>query len=160
MGIKGNIYGIRVNGDFINCELSCSLTVNRQMVNKSGSHSGKYRHYRAGYIDWSITADARTVVSVLSGSFNNLLDSQLSGTEIDVFISARVSNVRQIDIGGKALIPNISVGFPNSGFSTYNVTFQGVGELITDIEELDVLINAMPYSDNKDGLVVDTNTWL
>lgn len=159
MGIKGNIYGIRVNGDFINCELSCSLTVNRQMVNKSGSHSGKYRHYRAGYIDWSITADARTVISVLSGSFNNLLDSQLSGTEIDVFISARVSNVRQIDLGGKVLIPNISVGFPNSGFSTYNVTFQGTGELIADIDDMYYLINAMPAYSDKDGNQVDTTKW-
>lgn len=159
MALQGRVYGISVGGNFVNCEISCSLDVQREMINKSGSHGGSARFYRPSYYSWSISVDAKTVISVLSGSFNNLLKAQLAGTELDVYLMARVSNVQEINIGGKVLIPNLNVTFPNTGSSTFTTTFQGTGPLNVDVQELFNIINQMPYDDPKD-LIIDANTWL
>lgn len=162
MGVlQGNMYGIRVggeNGDLINCEIECSLSVNRATLNKSGSHGGAYVHKRYGYINWSITANAKSVISILKGSLNNLIKYQLEGQIIEVFIMARVSNASFVKIGGNVLIPSINVNFPNIGSSKFDVTFEGTGELIVDIEDLGLIINEMPIEADK-PLYIDTTKW-
>lgn len=157
--MEGRLYGLSINGDFVNCELSCDLTVTRDMVNKSGSYGGASRQYRYGYYNWSITLEAKSIISTLSGSFNNILSAQLAGQELDVYIMARVSNIQEVSIGGKVLIPNFNLTFPNTGSSRYSVTFQGNGDLNVDIEEFWNIVNSMPYNANKD-IILDTNTWL
>lgn len=158
MALKACLYGIRVGNDFVPCELDCELNVTRDMINKSGSAYGSYRHYRYGYISWTITCNARAVVSVLNSSFNNLLRSQLSGQEIEVYISARQSNTVNIDIGGTVLIPSQTLNFGNSGFANHSITFQGTGILNDYVEEFGLIINAMPaYADKP--IVVDASKW-
>ena len=158
MAIKGSIYGLKIAGHYIPCEISCELSVTRDMIGKSGSAHGKYRRYRYGYIDWQITADARTVISSLKSSANRLLISQLEGVELDIEMTARISNTQAFDIKGKVLIPNFTLSMPNTGYSTYNVTFQGNGDLTVDAEEFWHIINAQPYDSDKPN-IVDTTNW-
>lgn len=127
--MQGNAYGIKLGDDFIPCEISCELIINREMINKSGSGSGKFRKYRYGYIDWSVTMDAKSVISILSGGINNLITSQLGGQELELMITARVSNVDPFDVSGTVLIPNLSLTLGGTGQSTHSVTFQGSGAL-------------------------------
>ena len=154
MAIKGSIYGLKIDGHYMPCEISCELSVNREMIGKSGSAHGKFRKYRYGYIDWSVSADARSVIAPLRSAINNLLTSQLAGVELEMEITARVSNTQAFDISGSVLIPNISLSFPNTGYSTYNVTFQGNGELKVNAEEFWYIINAQPYNAEKPNTFV------
>lgn len=156
MGIKAALYGIRIGQDFIPCEISCELNITREMIKKSGSHGGAYNHYRYGYIDWTITAEANTVFSLLQSSTSSLMEAQLLGREIEVYISARQSNVKQIDFGGTVLIPSQTISFPNSGLSKHNITFQGTGILSEYVDQFDIIINAMPIEDPK-NLIYDSN---
>ena len=128
--MKGNMYGIRVGDDFIPCEISCEITITREMISKTGSWSGQYRAFKYGYADWQITLDAHSFLGVVGSSLNSLIDAQLGGVILDVYISARQSNVEEFDIGGSVLIPAMTITFPNTGKSTFNVTFQGTGDLI------------------------------
>lgn len=144
MALKGVLYGVKVNEDFMECEIDCELTITADMVNKSGSHSGRYRHYRYGYISWSITCNARAVLGILNSSSNSLIESQLEQRELEVYISARQSNTNVFDIGGTVLIPNQVLSFPNTGFASHNVTFQGSGPLNMTAEELSIIIDTNP----------------
>lgn len=156
--LKAVLYGIRVGNDFVNCEIDSEITITRDMLNKSGSHGGAYKHFRYGYISWSISMSAKSVISILKGSFNNLIDAQLEGRELEVFLSARQSNIQQVDIGGTVLIPSISLSFPNSGASTHSVTFQGTGVLNVDVEDLGLIINEMPIEAEK-PVHINTTNW-
>lgn len=161
MGLRGQHYGVKIglagasDGDFINCELASTLTITRDMINKSGSHGGAARHYRYGYYTWQAEVEMRSFLSMLKGSMNNLVVSQLAGTELEVFITNRISNTQEMLMWGTVLIPNINVSFPNSGYSTTTVTLQGTGELNCDFDNFLDIINAMPYTEIK-PLVIDT----
>lgn len=161
MALRGQHYGVKIgiaggtDGDFINCELASTLTITRDMVNKSGSHGGSARHYRYGYYTWQVEVEMRSFLSLLKGSMNNLILSQLAGTELEVFITNRISNTQEILMWGTVLIPNINVSFPNSGYSTTTVTLQGTGELQSDFSNFLDIINSMPFDEVK-NLVIDT----
>lgn len=158
MAVQGRLYGISVDGDFVNCEIACSISVSRELLTKSGRTGGQARQFRYGAYTWQIDLDARSVVSILKGSFNSLLEAQLEGRELEVFIMARQTNIQEIKIGGTVLIPDLSISFPNSGYSSYNVTFKGSGLLSHDIETLYNIINSMPADADK-PLVIDTSAW-
>lgn len=150
--LRGNIYGVKVGDDFVSCELGCELSITREMINKSGSWSGQSKAFRYGYYEWSITCDGNSFLGAIQSSLNNLMEAQLAGIELDVMISARVSNTQQFDIGGKVLIPKLSVLFPNTGMSTFNVTFQGTGDLNVNIDFWQI-INAMPITADKPNII-------
>lgn len=156
--MQGNAYGIKLGDDFIPCEISCELIINREMINKSGSGSGKFRKYRYGYIDWSVTMDAKSVISTLSGGINNLITSQLGGQELELMITARVNNIQPFDISGTVLIPNLSLSFSGNTPSTHSVTFQGSGELKAETVLFWQIINAQPANAEK-PYIINTTNW-
>jgi len=164
MSLRGQHYGVKIglagasDGDFINCELASTLTISRDMVNKSGSHGGASRHYRYGYYTWQVEVEIRSFLSMLKGSMNNLIVSQLAGTELEIFITNRISNTQEMLMWGTVLIPNLTVSFPNTGYSTTTVTLQGTGELQSDFSDFLNIINAQPYYEDKD-IIVDTTRW-
>lgn len=138
MSLQGRHYGVKIglagasDGDFVSCELSANLTINRDMINKSGASGGSARHYRYGYYSWQVEVEMRSFISLLRSSTNNLVVSQLSGTELEVFITNRVSTTQEITMWGTVLIPNLSISFPNTGYSKTTITLQGVGNLNYD----------------------------
>lgn len=158
MELRGNIYGVKINDDFLPCEIDCEITITTDMIEKSGSHGGRFKHFRPGYINWNISANARTVIGLLNSSSNSLLEYQINGIEIEVYISARQSNVQEFDIGGIVLISSQQLSFGNSGFSNHSITMQGVGELGLTYDEIQAIINAQPYYDEK-NIIVNTTKW-
>lgn len=157
-GLRGELYGVKINGDFIPCEIDAEITITSELVGKSGSQHGKYRRYRYGYISWSISCNARAVVGLLNSSSQNLITSQLDQIELEVYISARQSNIRTFDIGGMVLIETQQLAFPNTGYANHSISMKGNGELNLTAEEIDLIINAMPADADK-PLIIDTTKW-
>lgn len=155
-GLRGEVYGVRINGDFIPCEIDCEITITSELVGKSGSQHGKYRRYRYGYISWSISCNARAVVGLLNSSSQNLISSQLDQIELEVYISARQSNIRTFDIGGMVLIETQQLTFPNTGYANHSISMKGNGELNLTAEEIDFIINANPSTEDY-PLVYNSN---
>lgn len=146
--LKGNMYGVMVNGEFLQCEISCEITITTDMLEKSGSHGGRYKHFRPGYISWAISAESRAVLNLLSTSSNNLIVSQLDQLELEVYISARQSNVQTFDIGGSVFISSQQLSFGNTGFASHNLTMQGTSALNLTADELEGIINSNPIEAN------------
>lgn len=149
MLIRGSQLVLSVDGDYINCETSCELAVNTEMLGKSSSTGGKWRHFREGYKDWTMTADARTILSSFNGSFNRVIDKMIFGGQVRCEMSFTIDNSKVISISGQAYPQNFNLLSPSQGYSTYNVVFQGTGELFTEFEEFFTIINAMPYNSDK-----------
>lgn len=143
-GLRGELYGIRIGQDYLPCEIDCEITITTDMIEKSGSHGGRYKHFRAGYINWAISANARLVLGLLQSNSNALLEAQRNGLELEVFISARQSNTNTFDIGGTVLISSQQLSFGNRGFASHNLTMQGTGELGLSYEEIALIINSNP----------------
>ena len=152
--IEGRRYGVKIgvanatNGEFVRCELSSTLTINIEYVNKSGSHSPNSKHYRYGYYSWSLEVNARDLMKTL-------IEAQTTGDEVEVFITNRVSNTEEIHLWGTVGISNITMSMPLTGYANTTVTLQGVGDLYGDFNNIFDIINAMPYDADKD-LVITT----
>ena len=147
--MEGRRYGVKIgianatNGDFVKCEMSSTLTINIEYVNKSGSHSPNAKHYRYGYYTWSLEVEARDLIKTL-------IEAQTTGDEVEVFIVNRVSNTEEIQLWGTVGISNLTMSIPNT-----TVTLQGIGDLYGDFNNIFDIINAMPYDADKD-LVITT----
>lgn len=152
---EGRQIRLSVDGDFVNCETNCELTVNRDTLGKSDNTTGQFRKYREGYIDWTMSVDARSIISSFKGGFNKVLTKMILGGNITVEMSITIDNDKIMSIKGQAFPMNFTLTNPSVGFSTYNVVFRGTGELETDFEEFWQIINAMPYDATK-PLVIDT----
>lgn len=143
-GLRGELYGVRIGGYYLPCEIDCEITITTDMIEKSGSHGGRYKHFRAGYINWTISANARLVLGLLQSSSNALLEAQRNGLELEVFISARSSNTNTFDIGGTVIISSQQLSFGNRGFANHSITMQGTGGLGLTYEEIMLIINSNP----------------
>ena len=152
--MEGRRYGVKIgvanatNGEFVKCEISATLTINIEYVNKSGSHSPNAKHYRYGYYSWSLDVNTRDLMKTL-------IEAQTTGNEVEVFIVNRVSNTEEIQLWGTVGISNITMSMPLTGYANTTVTLQGVGDLYGDFSDIFDIINAMPHDADKD-LVITT----
>lgn len=152
---EGKQIRLSVDGDYVNCETNCELSVNTETIGKSNNTTGKFRKYRKGYIDWTMSVDARSIISSFKGGFNRVLTNMLFGDNITVEMSIIIGGDKIMSVKGEAFPMNFTLTNPSVGMSTYNVVFRGTGELFTEFEEFWQIINAMPYNADK-PLVIDT----
>lgn len=155
--MEGRRYGVKIgvadatNGEFVKCELSSTLNINIEYVNKSGSHSPNTKYYRYGYYTWSLEVNARDLMKTL-------IEAQTTGDDVEVFIVNRVSNTEEIQLWGTVGISNITMSMPLTGYANTTVTLQGIGDLYGDFNNIFDIINAMPHDALK-PLVIDTSAW-
>jgi hypothetical protein len=154
MRIKGTDIRFSCDGDYVNCETSCVLNVNREVVGKSSAISGQARYYRPSYYDWTMEVSAYTILSSFNGSFNSLLGKMIIGDEIGVQMSVVMDNETIIRIYGQAIPTNFTLN-AGTGNADYNVTFRGTGDLGREFELFWQIINAQPYNADKPN-VIDT----
>lgn len=150
--MEGRRYGVKIgianstNGEFVKCELSSTLNINIEYVNKNGSHSPNANYYRYGYYTWSLEIEARYLMK-------RLIEAQTTGDEVEVFITNRVSNTEEIQLWGTVGISNLTMSIPQNGYANTTVTLQGVGDLYGDFNNIFDIINAMPYDADKDLVI-------
>lgn len=132
--MKGSIYGVKLNGQFIPCETNCEINVTRELLNTSGSAGGSNKSYIYGYSDWTVSVDSKFIISTLASSNNNVLLAQLAGQTMTLMIAARVSNTQLFELSGTVLIPSLTITLPAQGEATSNIKLQGTGILSTNID--------------------------
>lgn len=157
---KGKLIRLKIDGDYIPCELSCEINVNQEVLPVTNNTQGRAKSFIRGYYEWSVTLESnftsinnKSASQILLGKI--LLDGDGSvGLEI---VSHDTSGMPFILMGN--VIPttwNLSAGA--SGLATNNTTFQGNGELILSYDAFWNIINAMPADAEKPN-IVDTTEW-
>lgn len=113
--------------------------------------NGRWQAVERGLQSWSVTSDNFMALEGENGaSFNDLFDIYLMGDEVEIAFSLQTDNIDYSKkLGeefvapndgwtydasncykGKALITDLSITAQNGEKATFNVTFQGVGNLL------------------------------
>lgn len=145
-GIAGRLIGLKVNGIFISCEISCDFNFQADMLPASAIDSARWKEFISGIRSWSMSVNGQLLAEAAGADFKTVMNSFFSGLPVFLNWGTRPSAVTQLSITGSALLSTGSATAPGKGFSTYNLNFQGTGPLTTSFQDFQLLIDAMPAS--------------
>lgn len=143
--IKGNRINLSWNGLNISCQTACELSFDAEMIGASSVTSGRWKEFVAGIRSWSLTVNANVLKNNTSGAdIRNVLAAYLSGQRVFMEMKSTTGELVELIFSGYILVSNGGIQAPSVGSATWNGTFQGTGELTTNIEDFGLIINAMP----------------
>lgn len=148
MKIKGKALQLRANNQTIALSTSCTLNTTTQVVDSKTKDDANGPAGEFDYVDWS--ASSENIVGYNEGVtaelvYDSLIELQLSGTVIDLYLELMAAADGKIPTagwaptdevnkaftlyGGKALIESVNLTAPADGNATVSVSFKAVGPL-------------------------------
>lgn len=98
----------------------CSVSINKELIEKAATSDGSVREYLAGLYDWSMSVSGLYAV----GAHVSLVSYLIAGTLLHVGFS-----LGNETLTGTAYIESFEANGPLRGKTTYNVTLRGSGAL-------------------------------
>ena len=153
--MEGKMIGIKVDGQWINCEWDSSLNIETEMQEVSANGNKGWKDFIEGYQSWGMSVTARMTNGTTMGSWNKIVTKVLQrGGKFEVAFRAREGEAQSFVFEGLALIPSIGLSAPMEGSASYNLTFQGCGELqLKNVTDVWQIINAIPAEDDKNIII-------
>ena len=143
--IKGNRINLSWNGLNISCQTTCELSWDAEMIGASSVSSGRWKEFVQGTRSWSMTVNANLLKANNTGAdVRNVLAAYLSGQRVFMEMKSTTGELTELIFSGYILVQNGGIQAGSTGVATWNGTFQGTGELTTNIEDFGLIINAMP----------------
>ena len=144
-GIPGKLIGVKINGAFTSCEVSCTINLNRELLPASAVDSGGWKEYISGIRDWSISINANLLLEAVAADIKTVLTASYFGNlPLYIQFSTRPSVETELILSGNALFQSGSITAGNVGNASTNINLQGNGELTPNFQNYALLIDAMP----------------
>lgn len=143
--VKGSRLNISFNGLNISCQTACELSFDAEMIPASAVTSGRWKEFVAGIRSWSISVNAKLLKANTSGAdVRNVIAAYLSGQKVFMEMKTTTGELVELTFSGYVLVQNGGIQGGATGAATWNGSFQGTGELTTNIEDFGLIIDAMP----------------
>lgn len=143
--IRGALMRLTINGKYVDCETACDFNFDQEMIAVSPYTAGRWKHYKPGMRGWTMSVNGNLLLkSVDVTDIKTVLNAVMTGEEMTLQFRTRGDISPYLIISGQALPTSGGITGPNTGSSTWNVTFQGTGPFETDYEQFYLIINAMP----------------
>lgn len=161
--MSGNLLGLKVNGTFISCEISCEFNFDADLRGASPVDAGRWKEWIPGVRSWNITLNAAMLIRMAGTGVNTILNAFLMGEKVDVVFGVRRTDIPSFSITGKAHIQNGSIAGGVNTLATWNTTLQGDGPFTAQINEnivyaiSTVLDDTEILQDGNGDIVVGTN---
>lgn len=157
---KGKLIRLKVNDEYIPCELSCEITVNQETLQVTNTVQGRAKSFIRGYYDWTVTVNGRLNVRVGAGASQSLLGYILEDGNgiVQLEIISNDPNGAPFVLTGEALVTSWNMNAGGTDWASNTTVFQGSGELTQDYDLYWIIINQMPITAEKD-IIIDTTEW-
>ena len=158
--MEGKILGLKVDNEFAQCEIDCTLNFEQEQLATSGMDAG-WRDHIGGYKGWSVDLNSKLTVGAMLGHTNKIIDRFINeeDAEFELWFGSRDgAQDANFYLKGRAGLQNGSINAPSNGSAMANFSFLGRGKLESWWEEYWRIINAMPAPADK-PLVFDTSNW-
>lgn len=143
--IKGNRINLSWNGLNISCQTSCELSFDCEMIPASSVSSARWKEFVAGIRSWSFNVNAKLLKSNNTGAdVRNILAAYLSGQRVFMEMKSSTGELVELTFSGYILVQSGGIQAGSTGSASWNGTFQGTGELTTNIEDFGLIIDTMP----------------
>lgn len=155
-GIKGSLIGLKINGVFVSCEVSCDFSTSIDMLPASAVTSGRWKEFIQGIRSWTMSVNGRLLLEAVGADAKTILVGIDSGLPFFLQFATKASASSEFILSGVALPQNLNISAGNIGKANWNAVFQGSGPLTTTFEDYDLIINAMPIESDY-PIIVNTN---
>lgn len=157
-GISGQLLGLKVNGAFTSCEISCEFSFDQEMLPASAVDSGRFKEFIAGIRGWTMTVNGNLLLDAVPTDFKSLfISGYMQGLPMFVDCSTRPSVETIMSFSGNALLQSGNFTGPATGKANWNMVFQGTGAIKPTYVNLELLIDAMPALADY-PIIVDEST--
>lgn len=158
--MQGKIIGIKIDGGWTPCELECQLQFESELLPTSSRKKGYWRDFVEGLRGWSVSLSGRmTPMATNKAAFNQVVQKYLRNeNSFEIAFATKNGYWPAMKLSGKTMLVNCDFQANTTEMASYNMTFQGCGNLEFEIDDLWSLINAMPAPADKPK-VVDTTHW-
>jgi len=144
-GVSGKLIGVKVNGAFTSCEVSCTINFNRELLPASAVDSGGWKEFISGVRDWTVSINANLLLEAVGADIKTILMANYFGNlPLYVQFSTRPSVEIEMLLSGNALFQSGSITASNVGSASTTVNLQGNGALVPSFQDYPLLIDAMP----------------
>jgi predicted secreted protein len=143
--ISGSLIGLKVNGAFVSCELSCEIQLDVEMLPATNPTSARWKEFIQGVRGWTMSVNAGLLLEAVPSDIKAIITTgYIRGLPMYIEFSTRASASIQMILSGACVFQNANITAPAQGGASYNVSFQGTGALSTHYHDYDLLIDAMP----------------
>lgn len=153
---QGKLIRVKINGEYIPCEISCSITINQETLQVTNNNQGRAKSFIRGYYDWSVSLETKTSANSLDSSSIGLINKILQdGDGVIEFemVAGGDGFSNPFIISGEAIPTQVGINSNSTGSATTPITLQGSGELTVDFDAFALIINAMPIEADKPYIV-------
>jgi predicted secreted protein len=156
--IAGALIGLKINGAFVSCEISCNINFKNNNLPASAITSGGWKEFIYGIREWSVSVDGNLLLEAVPSDIKGLITTGFIGQyPMIASFSTRVSSTIQLALSGAVLLEGGSITAPQSGATNWNVTLQGTGVLTATYQDFELLIDAMPPEADWQTIVDELN---
>jgi len=156
MRMPGNLVGLQIDGSFIDCETSCDVSFETDLMPASPRDSGGWKEYISGVKSWSITLNAGMLMRMAGTGLNTILNAFLSGQPMAVKVTTKKQDLYpNFTIYGNVLLQNGGINAAVNSLASWNATFQGDGAMNISIN--DNVVQAIASKADYTALLQDGN---
>jgi predicted secreted protein len=156
--IAGYLIGLKINGAFVSCEISCSINMKNNNLPASAITSGGWKEFIYGIREWSVQVDGNLLLEAVPSDIKGLITTGFIGQyPMTAAFATRVSSTIQLSLSGAVLLDVANITAPQTGATNWNATLQGTGKLTATYQDFDLLIDAMPPETDWQTIVDELN---
>lgn len=155
--IAGSLIGLIINGAFVECETSCQINFNQDMLPSSAIDSGAWKEFILGIRSWTINISGNLLLESVGSDIKAMITSgYINRLPMFAQFSTRPSSDIQLSFEGAVLFNQASITAASTGSANWTTTLQGTGALNTTYHDFGLLIDAMPAEADY-SIIVDEN---
>jgi len=156
MRMPGNLIGLQIEGNFIDCETSCEVAFETDLMPASPQDSGGWKEYISGVRSWSVTLNAGMLMRMAGTGLNTILNAFLTGQQMAIKVTTKNQDLYpNMTLSGNVLLQNGGFSAAVNSLASWNATFQGNGALAISINDNVVMAISANADDTEvlqDGL--------
>lgn len=161
--MSGNLLGVKINGNFIDCEMSCEFNFDCDLLPASPLDDGRWKSYISGVRSWNVTVNAAMLMRMAGTGFNTILNAFYSGDLMAISLTTKAQELYpNMTISGNVRLRNGGLSASVNTLANWNATLEGDGAFITSINDnvqfaISTGIQDELIEDGNDNLVVSEN---
>lgn len=127
--MDGKLVGLKIDGNYVDCEISCTLTVSNEHLDASGATNGNWRYFIEGYKSWNVTVNAKALRNASSAGFAKIFKKNFLSNQTFVLIIGLKDDPSEdlLFIQGNAKIQNLDFTANVEDKAEMNISFIGNG---------------------------------
>ena len=164
MRMPGNLIGLQIGGTFVDCETSCEVAFETDLLAASPQSSGGWKEYIAGVKSWTITLNAGMLMRMAGTGFNTVLNAFLTGQPMDIKVTTKKQDLYpNFTISGSVYLQSGGFSAAVNSLASWNATLQGNGAMSASINDNIVyaistnLDDSSVLQDGKGNIVAGSN---